>query len=200
MNMHFTRAIRRQLAAPLGRRSTPFASWGQIYSSSRTSQLQDSDFSNRADRSSKRAFSGTPFTARSVFGKAAPGSQNLRGRKSQYSYPPLLLVFGSFGFLLVIGAPLRTLEAEAPNNADDGDGKEEMKTFRLKEVKEHGPKSERPWVIRGNNVYDITEWVAGHPGGEVILRAAGGSVDPYVSHSPFLLNFDLIEYLIFWEL
>jgi sulfite oxidase len=30
-------------------------------------------------------------------------------------------------------------------------------------------------------VYDITDWIAGHPGGEVILRAAGGSVEPYVS-------------------
>jgi sulfite oxidase len=28
-------------------------------------------------------------------------------------------------------------------------------------------------------VYDITEWVGAHPGGEVILRAAGGSIDPY---------------------
>ena len=35
------------------------------------------------------------------------------------------------------------------------------------------------WVIKGDRVYDITEWVPNHPGGEVILRAAGGNIDPY---------------------
>ncbi|OTB02708.1 hypothetical protein M426DRAFT_74475 [Hypoxylon sp. CI-4A] len=59
-------------------------------------------------------------------------------------------------------------------NDDDG-----LPRYRITEVKEHGPNSERPWVIHGNNVYDITDWIPGHPGGEVILRAAGGSVDPY---------------------
>ncbi|KAF4120388.1 sulfite oxidase [Geosmithia morbida] len=29
------------------------------------------------------------------------------------------------------------------------------------------------------NVYDITDWVSAHPGGDVILRAAGGSIDGY---------------------
>lgn len=33
--------------------------------------------------------------------------------------------------------------------------------------------------MRGDKVYDITDWVPAHPGGEVILRAAGGSIDPY---------------------
>lgn len=28
-------------------------------------------------------------------------------------------------------------------------------------------------------MYDITDWVGAHPGGEVILRAAGGSIEPY---------------------
>jgi sulfite oxidase len=34
-------------------------------------------------------------------------------------------------------------------------------------------------VTHGDKVYDITDWVAAHPGGDVILRAAGGSVEPY---------------------
>lgn len=46
-------------------------------------------------------------------------------------------------------------------------------------MKEHGPGSERPWVIYEDKVYDITDWVAAHPGGEVILRAAGGCIEPY---------------------
>ncbi|KAJ3481045.1 hypothetical protein NLG97_g7918 [Lecanicillium saksenae] len=51
--------------------------------------------------------------------------------------------------------------------------------YRLSEVKEHDGKSERPWVIHEDKVYDITEWISAHPGGSVILRAAGGSIEPY---------------------
>ncbi|KJZ75389.1 hypothetical protein HIM_05315 [Hirsutella minnesotensis 3608] len=51
--------------------------------------------------------------------------------------------------------------------------------FRISEVREHGPDSENPWVIHGDKVYDITDWVAAHPGGQVILRAAGKPIEPY---------------------
>lgn len=54
-----------------------------------------------------------------------------------------------------------------------------MTKFTLEEIKSHGKGSERPWVTRGRDVYDITDWVGAHPGGEIILNAAGGSVDPY---------------------
>lgn len=55
----------------------------------------------------------------------------------------------------------------------------DLPRFRIAEVREHGADSEQPWVIHGDKVYDITEWVSAHPGGQVILRAAGGSIDPY---------------------
>ncbi|KAI1314033.1 Oxidoreductase, molybdopterin-binding domain-containing protein [Xylaria venustula] len=64
----------------------------------------------------------------------------------------------------------------APIGDDDDEG---LPRYRLTEIKEHGPKSERPWVVYEDKVYDITDWVAAHPGGEVILRAAGGCVEPY---------------------
>ncbi|KAI9738323.1 MAG: hypothetical protein M1834_008821 [Cirrosporium novae-zelandiae] len=51
--------------------------------------------------------------------------------------------------------------------------------IRLSEVKEHGRDAERKWVIKGIRVYDITDWISGHPGGDVILRAAGGVIDQY---------------------
>lgn len=50
---------------------------------------------------------------------------------------------------------------------------------RLSEVHEHGRDAERFWVIKGIRVYDITDWVPNHPGGSVILRAAGGNIDGY---------------------
>ncbi|KAJ0159082.1 Sulfite oxidase [Colletotrichum tanaceti] len=51
--------------------------------------------------------------------------------------------------------------------------------YRLSEVKLHDGTSERPWITYKTSVYDITDWVAAHPGGDVILRAAGGAVEPY---------------------
>ncbi|KAF4637538.1 hypothetical protein G7Y89_g535 [Cudoniella acicularis] len=51
--------------------------------------------------------------------------------------------------------------------------------FRLSDIRKHHGKSGSPWVTRGDKVYNITDWVAAHPGGEVILEAAGGSIDPY---------------------
>lgn len=53
------------------------------------------------------------------------------------------------------------------------------KTIRLRDIGRHGPNSESIWVYRGTKVYDITDWVSVHPGGEIILRAAGGSIDQY---------------------
>ncbi|ETN39352.1 uncharacterized protein HMPREF1541_05575 [Cyphellophora europaea CBS 101466] len=53
------------------------------------------------------------------------------------------------------------------------------RTIRLSEVREHGAKAERRWVVKGTSVYDITDWIPNHPGGEVILRAVGGVIDQY---------------------
>lgn len=65
---------------------------------------------------------------------------------------------------------------EEVDGVGDVDG---PRRFRLADVKLHDGGSERPWVTKGTSVYDITDWVGAHPGGEVILRAAGGSIDPY---------------------
>jgi sulfite oxidase len=55
----------------------------------------------------------------------------------------------------------------------------ELPQYRISEIRQHDANSESPWVIHGNKVYDITNWIDAHPGGHVILRAAGGSIDPY---------------------
>ena len=62
----------------------------------------------------------------------------------------------------------------------DSDGRDpSLPRFRISEVRKHGAKSDRPWVTYGDKVYDITDWIPAHPGGEVILRAAGGSIDTF---------------------
>ena len=68
--------------------------------------------------------------------------------------------------------------AESPSSPSTS-VKSQTKHIRLSEVKEHCDNHDRKWVIKGRRVYDITDWIPAHPGGEVILRAAGASLDPY---------------------
>lgn len=77
-------------------------------------------------------------------------------------------VTGALGSFFLYSAPVA--EAETPSGA---------RTIRLSEVRAHGAKAERRWVVKGTKVYDITDWIPNHPGGEVILRAVGGVIDPY---------------------
>ncbi|KAK2600374.1 hypothetical protein N8I77_009912 [Diaporthe amygdali] len=51
--------------------------------------------------------------------------------------------------------------------------------YRLSDIHSHDASHPNPWVTHQDKVYDITDWVSAHPGGEVILRAAGQSIDPY---------------------
>lgn len=51
--------------------------------------------------------------------------------------------------------------------------------YHLSHIREHDASHANPWVTHQDKVYDITDWVSTHPGGDVILRAAGQSIDPY---------------------
>lgn len=87
---------------------------------------------------------------------------------------------GAFASVLCFAATFSlwttSLHAEAPP-ASKTPPKERL--FRLSELKSHGKDAEKYWVVRGDRVYDITEWIPNHPGGEVILRAAGSDVTPF---------------------
>jgi len=47
------------------------------------------------------------------------------------------------------------------------------------QVAEHKTSSNGIWVTYKDGVYDITEFVGVHPGGDKILLAAGGAIDPF---------------------
>ncbi len=44
--------------------------------------------------------------------------------------------------------------------------------YKLEEVKKHN-KKENGWVILYGNVYNITDWIDNHPGGDIIISALG---------------------------
>ena len=50
--------------------------------------------------------------------------------------------------------------------------------FTLEEISKHNTKSS-VWVTYKQGVYDITDFVSKHPGGDKIMLGAGGSVEPF---------------------
>merc|ERR1712076_320629 len=67
---------------------------------------------------------------------------------------------------------------------------EEVKTFRLEEIKEHNiTKGEglSVWIVLQDKVYDVTKFLGEHPGGEEILfeNAGGDATENFedVGHS-----------------
>lgn len=51
--------------------------------------------------------------------------------------------------------------------------------YTLEEVSKHTSKQDRIWVTYKEGVYDITDFVEDHPGGDIIMMAAGAAVDPF---------------------
>ncbi|EEZ97850.1 sulfite oxidase, mitochondrial [Tribolium castaneum] len=60
-----------------------------------------------------------------------------------------------------------------------GVAREGLPYYSLQDVSQHCNKDTRIWVTYKEGVYDITDFVEGHPGGDQILLAAGSSVEPF---------------------
>ena len=54
--------------------------------------------------------------------------------------------------------------------------------FRRTDVQQHDGRHGSIWVTYRDGVYDITQYVTRHPGGKLILQAAGGPVDGWWKH------------------
>ncbi|RWS31355.1 putative sulfite oxidase-like protein, partial [Leptotrombidium deliense] len=54
-----------------------------------------------------------------------------------------------------------------------------LQFYSMDDVTKHNSKEKRIWISFRNGVYDITDFVEQHPGGDKILMAAGGAVDPF---------------------
>lgn len=60
-----------------------------------------------------------------------------------------------------------------------GNERPELPTYTASEVASHDTPEKRIWVCYKSGVYDITDFIAKHPGGDKILMAAGGSLEPF---------------------
>ncbi|XP_060525796.1 sulfite oxidase isoform X2 [Cylas formicarius] len=60
-----------------------------------------------------------------------------------------------------------------------GKFREDLPIYSLDEVDKHTANDNRIWVTYKEGVYDITDFIEGHPGGDQIMMAAGSSVEPF---------------------
>lgn len=142
-------------------------------------------------RQASPANQSRPFT-RSTATRRSPEAAKAKAPNSQQLSPRAVALLASIGLASFAYALYRTPPAAFDAAAvlqseDDGyahaavhdDRDPNLPRFRMSEIRKHDAKSPHPWVTYGDKVYDITEWIAAHPGGPVILRAAGGSIEPY---------------------
>lgn len=137
-------------------------------------------------RNQTRAF------VRPTAGRNSPEAAKSKAIPSQQISPRAVALLASIGFLSFAYALYRTppaaFDAAAALHSEHErypsvtilDGRDpNLPRFRMSEIRKHDGKSERPWVTLGDKVYDITDWISAHPGGPVILRAAGGAIESY---------------------
>ncbi|CAL4120901.1 unnamed protein product, partial [Meganyctiphanes norvegica] len=83
---------------------------------------------------------------------------------------------------------------EASINLDKfGAQQKGLPEYTLDDVSKHATLEDRIWVAYRHGVYDITDMVKEHPGGDKIMIGAGGSVEPFwdlyaVHKSPHVLD------------
>ncbi len=122
-----------------------------------------------------------------------PHSSRLQPILGRFAIPVIGITLIGIGVSLVFGSPRRYAETSITQNdtsnvqdrpKDCDDDKDDtinprVRNIRLAELRNHGKESDRIWVHKGTDVYDITDWISAHPGGLVILQAAGSSIDAF---------------------
>ncbi|KAL2257500.1 hypothetical protein VTK26DRAFT_96 [Humicola hyalothermophila] len=117
--------------------------------------------------------------------RASPRSPRAPRRQAQAArVAPLGLLVGgglvaSLVALTQLGIENKPHLRSAPSETTTDNRDPSLPRFRLADIQKHDASSSEPWVTFEDKVYNITDWIAAHPGGDVILRAAGSSIEPY---------------------
>ena len=80
----------------------------------------------------------------------------------------ILLVLIGFGLWVLIDRQ-NNKNSGVPNNTST---KQQAKTFTLNEVASHNSRTDC-WTIISGQVYELTDFITRHPGGDEVLRACG---------------------------
>ena len=112
-----------------------------------------------------------------------PSQQGIRyysATKSAFPSTRVPKIIGiSILFTALTALSIKTYAPDIHADAPPKDAAPGKANIRLSEVRKHGRNAPEKWVTKGTKVYDITDWIPGHPGGDVILRAVGGAIDSY---------------------
>lgn len=89
------------------------------------------------------------------------------------------LTAAGFGIIYFYEKRKVHLEAKKVLHPTAGQPKPDLPSYSLEEVLKHSSVKDRIWVTYDQGVYDITDYICQHPGGDKIMLAAGGSVEPF---------------------
>ena len=131
-----------------------------------------------ASISALATLSDVPGVRRSLCEASAPKARSSKGSTSAALGPAPATEDPASRGTLQDGA---TLNAPAAT-AVDPTGKAAEPAFRViprAEVEQHAGEEQGIWVTFGEGVYDVTSFVSKHPGGNKILMAAGGALEPF---------------------
>lgn len=99
------------------------------------------------------------------------------------NHPKINYCYGLIGFIGISSYFLKRkkifAESVVENELTAGQEIDNLPFYSLKEIETHNSKEKRIWVIYKAGVYDVTDFVEEHPGGNKILLAAGSSVEPF---------------------
>ncbi len=70
-----------------------------------------------------------------------------------------------------------------------------LKTYTYDEISHHDSEEAGIWIAYKEGVYDVTKFVTQHPGGDIIMLAAGQSVDHYWNSYPIHMGKETLELL-----
>ena len=101
-----------------------------------------------------------------------------------YYYPPIsrstytwyVIVVGISAYLALRRS---CCAAESPDCVTAGSRRTDLPDIRTSDIDQHKDASTGVWVTFRDGVYDVTDFVAEHPGDKKILLAAGGAVDGF---------------------
>ncbi|KAK0146010.1 Sulfite oxidase, mitochondrial [Merluccius polli] len=124
---------------------------------------------------------GGSWGSRSSSGGGGGGDQQYHHTQDSCWRPALAGILAGTGAVLAYGLHKHQAErpatiATAPAGTRDPSS---LPVFSQEEVAKHASLEAGVWVTYRGSVYDITEFVAMHPGGDKILLAAGGALEPF---------------------
>jgi len=141
-------------------------------------------------RRSRICFRSAGIVSRRVFHQHAKNMQSFSGykeeqrNKSFWSASVLASVIAAVSASSYLYYAKEDTSANEDNNDEEeikaGMWEENLPEYSLDEVAQHNKPGDSVWVYYKHGVYDITEFVESHPGGEKRIQlAAGASIEPF---------------------